>query len=740
MDSAARDGRRGVKKSRRGQPYPARSELASARAETEERFRFIYENNPTMYFIVDEAGTIQSVNRYGAEYLGYTVQELVGRPVLVVVHQDDHDKVRKHLAECVRTPGRVCQWEFRKVRKDGSILWVQELARAVRKDDSGALDVLIVCEDVTAAKRAAASQQFLTEASNVLASSLDYERTLRSVGRLAVPTVADYCVVHVLDDAGHVDRIVVAHRDPEKEALAQGYVGRLNLVADVVRDVLATGRPVLVRNISNDDLARLAGHEELVPLVRSLGTRSLIVTAMQARGRVLGSITLVASDRDYDENDRTLADNLASRAALAVDNARLYREAERRARIEQSLREAVAALHDAGTTNEVIQQIAATAAEATDSDSSFVTRLRDGREPIEIIGQRDPIPPTPPVPSSDALYTRQVLEQKQPLLIPRLGDLSGPLGASSLVHRWPDGVGLAVPLISGDQRIGVLFLVRAPGKPAFSQEEVERAGTLGQLASVAFRRRQLHEESEHRRQELERVTESRARLMRGFSHNVKNPLGSADGYAQLLEDGISGELAEGQLDAVRRIRRSIQSSLAVIQDLLDVAQAEAGQITLDRARTDISAVIREAVEDFRPQASEAGFALEVSSPDELFVETDVGRVRQILDNLISNALKYGGDTTISLTVETESGGPAGRPGEWVAMRVIDNGPGIPVEKQEEAFREFSRLERSGPWSSGLGLSISRSLSRLLGGDLTVESTPGRGSTFTLWLPLHRQDA
>lgn len=740
MDSAARDGRRGVKKSRRGLPFPARSEPARASGETEERFRFIYENNPTMYFIVDEAGTIQSVNRYGAEYLGYTVQELVGRPVLAVVHQDDHDKVRKHLAECVRTPGRVCRWEFRKVRKDGSILWVQELARAVRKDDSGALDVLIVCEDVSAAKRAAASQHFLTEASNVLASSLDYERTLRSVGRLAVPTVADYCVVHMVDDAGHVDRIVVAHRDPEKEAVAQGYVGRLNLVADVVRDVLATGKPVLVRNISNDDLTRLVGHEELIPLIRSLGTRSLIVTAMQARGRVLGSITLVASDRDYDENDRTLADNLASRAALAVDNARLYREAERRARIEQSLREAVAALHAAGTTKEVIQQIAVTAAQATDSDSSFVTRLRAGREPLEIIGQREPLPPSSLVPSSDALYTRQILEQKKSLLIPRLGDLRGALGASPLVHRWPDGVGLGVPLISGDQRIGVLFLVRAPGKAVFSQEEVERAGTLGQLASAAFRNRHLLEESEQRRQELERVTESRARLMRGFSHNVKNPLGSADGYAQLLEDGISGELGERQLDAVKRIRRSIQSSLAVIQDLLDVAQAEAGQIRLDRVRTDISAVIREAAEDFRPQASEAGFALEVSSPDELFVETDVRRVRQVLDNLISNALKYGGDTMVTLTVETKSDGPTGRPGEWVALSVSDKGPGIPVENQEEAFREFTRLERAGPWSSGLGLSISRSLARLLGGDLTVESTPGRGSTFTLWLPLHHQAA
>jgi len=689
-----------------------------------------------MYFIVDEAGTIQSVNRYGAEYLGYTVQELDGRSVLVVVHPDDHDKVRKHLAECIRTPGQVCRWEFRKVRKDGSVIWVQELARAVAKDESGTLDVLIVCEDVTNAKRAVESQNFLTEASHVLASSLDYERTLLSVARLAIPTVADYCVVHVSNDAGHVDRIVVAHRDHEKEALAQERVERLDLVADVVREVLDTGKPVLARNISNDDLTRLIGHDELLPLVRSLGTRSLIVTPLQARGRIMGSITLAASARDYDETDRALADNLATRAALAVDNARLYREAERRARIERRLREAIAALHAAGTTTEVIQQISMMAAEATDSDSSFVTRPRAGREHMEIIGQREPLPPSQLVPSWDAELTQQVLEQREPLLIPRLGDLGGSFGASPVVRQWPEGVLLVVPLIGDEQRIGALFLVRAPGKPVFSREEVTRASTLGQLAAVVFRKRQILEESEQRRQELERVTESRARLMRGFSHNVKNPLGAADGFAQFLEDAVLGELSERQMDAVRHIRRSIQSSLAVIQDLLEVARAEAGQITLERARTDVSAVAREAVEDFHPQASEAGLSLEVRAPDELFIETDARRVRQVLDNLISNAVKYGGDTVITVTVETKTDGPAGRPGEWVTMSVTDHGPGIPREKQEEAFWEFTRFQASGPWSSGLGLSISRSLARLLGGDLTVESEPGHGSTFTLWLSLH----
>src|SRR5262249_16450324 len=170
--------------------------------DSQERLRFIYENNPTMYFIVDEAVTIQSVNRFGAEYLGYTVSELEGRSILTVVYVDDHDLVRKNLAECARAAGQVSQWEFRKVRKDGSVLWVRELVRGVRDNDSGAVTFLIVCEDITSERRAATSQRFLSDAGRLLSSSLDYERTLRSVAHLAIPTVADYCIINMLDDAG----------------------------------------------------------------------------------------------------------------------------------------------------------------------------------------------------------------------------------------------------------------------------------------------------------------------------------------------------------------------------------------------------------------------------------------------------------------------------------------------------------------------------------------------------------
>jgi PAS domain S-box-containing protein len=241
-------------------------------------------------------------------------------------------------------------------------------------------------------------------------------------------------------------------------------------------------------------------------------------------------------------------------------------------------------------------------------------------------------------------------------------------------------------------------------------------------------------ESERRREELARVTESRERLMRGFSHDVRNPLGVADAQAWLLEDGrLMGELTEKQRECVVRIRRSIRSSLRLIEDLVEVMRAEAGQLGVERLPTDVVALAREAVGDFQAPAIAAGFSLEIRAPEALIVATDPDRVGQVLANLLSNAVKYAdkGPVTVQAAPRRE-GGP--RPGEWIALSVSDIGPGIPPDKRESIFEEYVRLDPQAQPGAGIGLAISRRIARAIGGDLTVASEPGGGSTFTLWLP------
>jgi signal transduction histidine kinase len=174
---------------------------------------------------------------------------------------------------------------------------------------------------------------FLARASEALASSLDYEATLATVARLAVPVLADWCTVDVRDDDGMIARIAIAHRDPRGEELARELYQRFPFQlssAPLAQQRLRQGEPVLVPAVDASMIARVAQSPEHLALLTEMGPCSLMVVPLVARGRVLGAITLLSSDsgRHYAEADLTLAQDLARRAAMAVDNARLYEEAQ----------------------------------------------------------------------------------------------------------------------------------------------------------------------------------------------------------------------------------------------------------------------------------------------------------------------------------------------------------------------------------------------------------------------------
>jgi len=246
--------------------------------------------------------------------------------------------------------------------------------------------------------------------------------------------------------------------------------------------------------------------------------------------------------------------------------------------------------------------------------------------------------------------------------------------------------------------------------------------------------------AEARREEVERVTASRARLIRGFTHDVKNPLGAADGFLALLEDGILGDLAPKQLESVRRVRRSIGAALGLIGYLLDLARAEAGQLEIHRDILDLGATAREVSEDFRAEADskQLSLALDETGPESLTVCSDHARVRQVLSNLVSNAVKYtkpGGNIRIRVEPRPK---PGAENGEWVAIDVADNGPGVAPEQQPRLFDEFARFDPGAAQGSGIGLAISERVARALDGAITVVSEVGVGSTFTLWLPANAE--
>jgi signal transduction histidine kinase len=191
------------------------------------------------------------------------------------------------------------------------------------------------------------------------------------------------------------------------------------------------------------------------------------------------------------------------------------------------------------------------------------------------------------------------------------------------------------------------------------------------------------------------------------------------------------------MESVVRIRRSVRALLGLIADVLELSKAETGHLSVKPRPTNLVDVVRDAADEHRDAAEAAGHRLQIEVGDGLpTIQTDPDRVRQVLGNLISNAVKYtpsGGQIVVRVH-EREGNGRLSL-GRCAAIDVVDSGPGIPAEKLEEIFEEFSRLETGTTPGTGLGLTIARRISRLLGGDISAASETGRGSTFTLWLPV-----
>lgn len=431
-------------------------------------------------------------------------------------------------------------------------------------------------------------------------------------------------------------------------------------------------------------------------------------------------------------------------AWLARRQYQLARELERRATEEAALRRAAHDLTEPITVQELLRRVAERATARDGADGAFVEQLNEQTGEVEVksvAGRGTPgLATRLPYPGSLAAGA---LETGEPELISDL-ERDGRPTAQRILESCGNCSVLVIPLRAGGPVLGALVLLRAPDRPSFSPEEVERARTLGDIASLALRRVILLHESERQRTIAERLSdalraqmEGKSRLMRGVSHDVKNPLGAVLGYADLLLEGIYGDLTPQQLRSVERMRASVRSALALIEDLLELARAEEGQLGIEPVSVALGMLAQELAEEHRAEAKAKRHALVVDVPDDLpSVTTDPQRVRQIAGNLLSNAIKYtpaGGH--IRVHAEVVDGRRAGDPDRWVALRVIDNGAGIPSEKQELIFEEFSRLDPDATPGAGLGLAISQRIAHLLGGEITVASEVGEGSTFTLRLPL-----
>ncbi|HEX5436644.1 MAG TPA: ATP-binding protein [Gemmatimonadaceae bacterium] len=469
-----------------------------------------------------------------------------------------------------------------------------------------------------------------------------------------------------------------------------------------------------------------------------------LLSADEARGVLvlLGDPAAPAFGDDERRQLRRVSD-LASAALRRVDGLvavqRALRKARDRAQREAALREAAESLAGASTMDEVMPRIVHAALGAMRGRGAFVEHIvgRPG-EPADVAvcaAAGTGVPPLTVTRPFAGSYTELVTRSGEPALIADLAhrERSGTLDAMQDVA----GSAIAVPLGDATAPRGALFVV-SPARRRFRPDDVARAGIFGHLAARAHEKARLLEAAHERRRALETVIQSRSRLMRGFSHDVKNPIGAADGFAELLSLGVYGELSTDQAASIERLRRSIHTALELINELHDLARAESGRIALSSEPVDLAELARTLGEEYHAAAQGRGLTLSVDvGHDRQLIETDRARAGQVAANLLSNAIKYTQHGSVLVRVRRQPVGPSGAEGAWALIEFADTGPGIPPDKKDYIFEEFSRLDGGDTPGAGLGLAISKLLAQALGGRITVESELGRGSTFTLWLPVRR---
>jgi PAS domain S-box-containing protein len=541
----------------------------------------------------------------------------------------------------------------------------------------------------------------LAEAAPLLAS-LDLDEALRALERLVVPEIADWCAIHLVDENGNVDRIDVAHRDPERVAFALEFQKRYppDPERSAVSTVLRTGKGMLVADVSDAMIRAAAQDEEHRRALQSLGVQSVITVPLKARGRSRGAMTLITErgGRVYDVGWLSLAESVAALAALAVDNTRLYTDLERSRHhfetILDGVPEGITVQSDDGRLV-YANQAAARSMGFPDSTTLMSTPIAEILRRFEVLDEAGRPLPIERLPGRRALAGEEAPSELMCYHLRATGEARWVRVLASRLPPGRDGHALAVNVM---------------------QDVTERI--------------EYEQRLEQARAEAEQASAAKTQFLAVVSHELRTPLNAISGFTELLRMQVPGQLNDSQRDYLSRIESSARHLTGLIEQILTFSRIETGREDLDLEVIDAGTVVREVFDLLESLAQRKGLTLERSTSDDpVLVRVDVPRTRQILLNLVGNAIKF--TDAGSIRLETELDGSHG------IVHVVDTGLGIPAAEVERIFEPFTQVDSSATrriGGTGLGLAVSRQLARLMGGDIAVESTPGVGSRFSLRVP------
>jgi signal transduction histidine kinase len=290
---------------------------------------------------------------------------------------------------------------------------------------------------------------------------------------------------------------------------------------------------------------------------------------------------------------------------------------------------------------------------------------------------------------------------------------------------------LVVPLLRADQIVGALVVRRkVPGE--FPKSTVELLRTFADQSVLAIQNARLFRETEEKSRELLKASQHKSQFLANMSHELRTPLNAIIGVSEMLRE--DAEAAKEDTEPLDRVLGAGRHLLALINDILDLSKIEAGRMELHLDSFALAPLIEDVAKTIEPMAAKNSNRVSVNCDAAIgTMHADQMRLRQALLNLLSNANKFTERGTI--TIDARQGQENGR--EWIKLAVTDSGIGMTPEQMGKLFQEFSQVSSataSKYGGTGLGLAISRRFCQMMGGDITVESEPGHGSTFTIRLP------
>jgi len=603
-------------------------------------------------------------------------------------------------------------------------------------DDRDARIEQLEAENAALRQREAALMAQLLEAREQQTATSEILRVIASS-----PTQLDTVLETIARSAAHLCesddvQIQLVQGDAFVTKATVGPLATLFGLALLTRHTIS-GRAVLDREIVNiEDLAAVPVDELAGTFLRRIGVRSALAAPMLREGVAIGALSMTRIEvRPFTEQQIALLETFADQAVIAIENTRLFQQLQERVDALQALGEISRAVSSSLDLERVLGTVVARANELAATDGGAIFEYDEASAEFRL--------------RATQLFDAE-LEATLQAAPPRLGE--GAVGRAAATHvpiQVPDLLVegayqghlrdalaqaghralLAVPLLVEDRVLGGLVVSRkTPGE--FPPATIELLQTFAGQSALAIQNARLFQEIEETSRQLAEASQHKSQFLANMSHELRTPLNAIIGYSEMLQEEAEDLGQESLIPDLQKVNGAGKHLLGLINDILDLSKIEAGRMDVYLEAFSVPAVVHHVRAIVQPLIEKNANTLSIACPPEIgIMHADQTKVRQALFNLLSNAAKFTDHGTISLSVYREP--------DWLTFAVTDTGIGMTEEQLGRLFEAFSQAEAStrGRYGgTGLGLAISRHFCRLMGGDLTVESVYGQGSTFTVRLP------